>query len=137
MSESVPRVVKKDSSRFPRKRPQYSTALLKPEPEALGRAQANAHIDRREVEALGDEVATDKYLEPSGAKIGDRQGTNFARGFAIDALGGISCAPECNGPSPSGINGDIEDDGAGAGGDASVVLDAIAGNAGAVDEVDD
>jgi hypothetical protein len=61
-------MVEKDSVRFSRKRPQYSTRLLEPERERLSRAETDAHFDGWEVEALGDEVTTRKYLEPSGAK---------------------------------------------------------------------
>ena len=121
-------MVEKDSALFPWKRPKNSTRLLQPESEALSRPETDAHFDRWEVEALGDEVATRKYRDPSGAKAGDRQGSNLSRGIAVDALGGESGFSEGSGPSPSGVNGDVEDDGARAGGNAPVVLDAISRN---------
>jgi hypothetical protein len=82
VSECVPGVIEKDSSRFPRKRPKYSTRLLEPESEAGSRPETDPHLDRWEVETLGDEVDTAQYLDPSGAKVGDRQGSNFPRRVA-------------------------------------------------------
>ena len=118
-------MIEKDSARFPRKWPEYSTGLLEPEGETLRRPETDPHFDRWEVEALGDELATRKYLEPSLSKAGDRQGSNFSRGVAVDAGGGESCGSECSGPSPSGVNADVKDDGALAGGDFAVVLNAV------------
>jgi hypothetical protein len=121
-------MVEKDSCRFPLIWPKYSTRLLEPQSKRLSRPETDAHFDRWEVETLGDELARRKNLDPSGAKAGNRQGSNVPRGFAVDNFGGKSGFSESNGPSPSGVNGDIKDEGSRVRSVSLVVLDAIASN---------